>query len=174
MTGGGARAWIATVARGFFVGAADLVPGVSGATVAIVLGIYERLVAAIRGFDLAFAGRALRLDLPGAARHVDTRFLVPLVVGVGLAAVFFTRVVSLAELMESHRIAVQAFFFGLVVGALGVLLGEARRGRAPRWTDIAAAAGGSRPGGGSRSRCPRRRPSPRGSCSRPARSRPAR
>ena len=73
MTGGGARAWVATVARGFFVGAADLVPGVSGATVAIVLGIYERLVAAIRGFDLAFAGRALRLDLPGAARHVDAQ-----------------------------------------------------------------------------------------------------
>ena len=148
MTGGGARAWVVTVARGFFVGSADLVPGVSGATVAIVLGIYERLVAAIRGFDLAFAGRALRLDLPGAARHVDARFLFPLAVGVALAAVFFTRVVSLAELMESHRIAVQAFFFGLVAGALGVLLGEAGRGRAPRWTDFAAAAGGVAAGWG--------------------------
>ena len=56
--------------------------------------------------------------------------------------------VSLAELMESHRIAVQAFFFGLVAGALGVLLGEAGRGRAPRWTDFAAATGGVAAGWG--------------------------
>jgi len=142
VTGGGGRAWVATAARGFCVGAADLVPGVSGATVAIALGVYERLVAAIRAFDLGFAARALRFDLPGAARRVDARFLFPFAVGVALAAVFFTRVVSLAELMESHRIAVQSFFFGLVAGALGVLLAEARRGRAVRWPDAAAVAVG--------------------------------
>ena len=148
MTGNAARAWAAGVARGFFVGTADLVPGVSGATVAIVLGIYERLVAAIRGFDLAFAGRLLRLDLPGASRHIDTRFLFPLVAGIALAAVFFTRVVPLADLMVTHRVAVQSFFFGLVAGALGVLVGEARRGRALRWPDVVFAVGGLAAGWG--------------------------
>ena len=148
MTGGGARAFVAGVARGLCVGTADLVPGVSGATVAIVLGIYERLVAAIRGFDLAFAGRLLRLDLPGAARHVDLRFLLPLVAGVALAAVFFTRVVSLAVLMETHRIAVQSFFFGLVAGALAVLVVEATRDRVLRWRDVAPLACGFAAGWG--------------------------
>ncbi len=143
MTGrGAARAWAAGAARGFCVGTADLVPGVSGATVAIVLGIYERLVAAVRRFDLVFAGRRARLDVPGAARHVDIGFLLPLAAGIAVAAVFFTRVVSIAGLMETHRVAVQSFFFGLVGGALVVLLGEARRGRALRWPDAAAAAGG--------------------------------
>ena len=148
MSGGAGRAWAAGVARGFCVGTADLVPGVSGATVALVLGIYERLVAAIRGFDLAFAGRLLRFDLPGAARRVDAGFLLPLVLGIAIAAAFFTRVVSLAELMETHRVAVQSFFFGLVAGALAVLLGEARRGRVLRWPDVAAAAGGLAAGWG--------------------------
>ena len=148
MSGGAGRAWAAGVARGFCVGTADLVPGVSGATVALVLGIYERLVAAIRGFDLAFAGRLLRFDLPGAARRVDAGFLLPLVLGIAIAAAFFTRVVSLAELMEAHRVAVQSFFFGLVAGALAVLLGEARRGRVLRWPDVAAAAGGLAAGWG--------------------------
>ena len=143
-----ARAWAAGVARGFCVGAADLVPGVSGATVAVVLGIYERLVAAIRGFDLAFAGRLARLDLPGAARRVDARFLIPLAAGVALAALFLTRVVSLAELMVSHRIAVQSFFFGLVAGALGVLLGEARRGHPLRWPDLVVGTAGLAAGWG--------------------------
>ena len=148
MTGTAARAWAAGVARGFCVGTADLVPGVSGATVAIVLGIYERLVAAIRGFDLAFAGRLARLDLPAAGRRIDARFLFPLVVGIALAAVFFTRVVSLAALMGSHRVAVGSFFFGLVAGALAVLLAEAGRGRALRWPDVAALAGGLAAGWG--------------------------
>ena len=137
-----ARAWAAGVARGFCLGAADLVPGVSGATVAVVLGIYERLVAAIRGFDLGFAGRLLRLDAPGAARAVDAGFLLPLGAGVLVAAAFFTRVVSLADLMENHPIAMQSFFFGLVVGALAVLLGGAGLGRAFRLPNAAALAGG--------------------------------
>ena len=143
-----ARAWAAGVARGFCVGAADLVPGVSGATVAVVLGIYERLVAAIRAFDLPLAGRLLRLDLPGAARHVDVGFLLPLAVGVGLAAAFFTRVVSLAELLETHRLPVQSFFFGLVAGALGVLAREARRGHPLRGRDLATGALGLAAGWG--------------------------
>ena len=148
MTGGGARTWAAGVARGFCVGAADLVPGVSGATVALVLGIYERLVAAIRGVDLGFAGRLLRLDVPGAARAVDAGFLLPLGVGVLAAAAFFTRVVPLAHLLETHRVAVQSFFFGLVVGALAVLLVDAGRGRPLRWSNAAALAGGFAAGWG--------------------------
>ena len=148
MIRGTARAWATGIARGFCVGTADLVPGVSGATVALVLGIYERLVAAIRGFDLALAGRLLRLDLPGAARRIDAGFLLPLVAGIVVAAAFFTRVVSLADLMENHRVAVQSFFFGLVAGALGVLLCEARRGHSLRWQDVAVAVGGIAAGWG--------------------------
>ena len=148
MSASAGRTWAAEVARGFCVGTADLVPGVSGATVAIVLGIYERLVAAIRGFDLAFAGRLLRFDLPGAARRVDAGFLLPLVLGIAIAAAFFTRVVSLAELMETHRVAVQSFFFGLVAGALALLFGDAGRGRVLRWPDVAAAVGGLAAGWG--------------------------
>ena len=148
MTGRDVRSWAAGVARGFCVGTADLVPGVSGATLAIVLGIYERLVAAIRGFDREFAGRLLRLDVRWAASRVDAGFLFPLLLGIAFAAAFFTRVVSLAELMETHRVAVQSFFFGLVVGALAVLLGEAGRGRALRWSGIATLAGGFAAGWG--------------------------
>ena len=137
-----ARSWAAGVARGFCVGTADLVPGVSGATVAIVLGIYERLVAAIRGFDLGFAARLVRLDLRAAGRRMDAGFLVPLAVGIALAALFFTRVVSLAELMDHHRLAAQCFFFGLVSGALVVLVREAWRGHPLRGRDVVAGSGG--------------------------------
>ena len=143
-----ARAWAAGAARGFCIGTADLVPGVSGATVALVFGIYERLVAAIRGFDRVFAARLLHLDLPGAARRVDAGFLLPLVVGVAFAAAFFTRVLPLAELMGSHRISMQSFFLGLIATALVYLVREALDGHALRRQDVAAAAGGLAAGWG--------------------------
>ena len=136
------RAWLAGAARGFCIGAADLVPGVSGATVALVLGIYERLVAAIRGFDGTFAARLLRLDLAGAYRHVDTGFLLPIAAGVALAAAFFTRVVPLTHWMETRRSLVFSFFFGLVAAALVTLVRDALRGGVLRARDAAVAAAG--------------------------------
>ncbi len=72
------------LARGVAMGAADVVPGVSGGTIAVVLGIYERLVDAIRGASTA-AGRLLRGDWRGCGRRlaaVDWWLLVPLLVGI--------------------------------------------------------------------------------------------
>lgn len=155
--GGGAvssaRTWAAGAVRGFCVGTADLVPGVSGATVALLLGIYRRLLAAIRGFDLALAGRLARLDLRGAARQVDLGFLLPLAVGAAAAAAFFTRVVPLAHLMDVRRAEMQSFFFGLVAAVVVVLLREAAPreeggARRVRMRDAAAAAAGAGAGWG--------------------------
>lgn len=108
-------------ACGFAMGAADIVPGVSGGTVALVLGIYERLLAAISGFDGELLKRLLRGDLRSAARRVDFLFLALL--GLGIA----TGVVGLAGLMSylltEHRELTFSAFFGLIL-ASGVLVGR--------------------------------------------------
>lgn len=127
--GGRAREWAFGAARGFCVGAADLVPGVSGATVALVLGIYERLLAAIRAFDHVLIARLARLDLAGVFRHIDIAFLVPLAIGALGAAVFFTRVVPLARWLEEYPERVHALFFGLVAAMAVVLFRDALAGR---------------------------------------------
>ncbi|MCJ7781258.1 MAG: DUF368 domain-containing protein, partial [Acidimicrobiia bacterium] len=69
--------------RGFLMGAADIVPGVSGGTIALVLGIYERLIASVRAGSSAL-GSFLRLDFSGGVewlRKVDWSFILPLVAG---------------------------------------------------------------------------------------------
>ena len=81
--GPGRRA-VVGLARGVAMGAADVVPGVSGGTIAVVLGIYERLVDAIRGASAA-AGRLLRGDWRGCGQRlaaVDWWLVVPLLVGI--------------------------------------------------------------------------------------------
>jgi len=97
------------------MGGADIIPGVSGGTMALILGIYERLVTAISHFDLTLLGHLRRREWTGAAEHVDLRFLVALGAGI------LTGVVSLATLMnyllERQLQPTLAVFFGLILGS---------------------------------------------------------
>jgi len=106
--------------RGFAIGSADLVPGVSGGTVALVTGIYPRLVSAVDSGALA-AGRALKGDFRGALRaagRLDWWFLAPVVAGAALAVVSLARVVE--DLLRDHPVRTAAVFFGLIAGSVWV------------------------------------------------------
>ena len=104
------------------MGTADVIPGVSGGTMALILGIYQRLLEAIRSFDLALLRLVARGEVRKAASHTDLRFLVPLAIGIFAALMFFTRVVSLPHLVRTEPELVFALFFGLIGGSIVVLL----------------------------------------------------
>lgn len=110
------------VAKGFCMGSADVVPGVSGGTMAFILGIYQRLLEAIRAFDLHLLGLMRRGRLRPAADHTDLLFLAFLGLGIIMAVFFFTRVVPLPTLIHTHPEPVYGLFFGLVVASVAVLL----------------------------------------------------
>ncbi|MEM6331343.1 MAG: DUF368 domain-containing protein, partial [Planctomycetota bacterium] len=112
---------LTTALRGFLMGAADIVPGVSGGTVALVLGIYERLLAAISHIDAQLLGRLRRGDFAGAAAHADLRFLVVLAGGIGVAVVTLAKLMH--YLLEHHLGWTYAAFFGLIL-ASAVLVGR--------------------------------------------------
>jgi len=127
-----AIAVLGTVVRGFLMGAADVVPGVSGGTVALVLNFYERLVGSVKAGSSAL-GQFARLDLSGGfawLARVDWIFLVPLLVGIGLA------IATLASLIETqlhdHPVEVAALFLGLVASSIVVAWRHLRRRDAPR------------------------------------------
>jgi putative membrane protein len=127
------------VARGFLMGGADIIPGVSGGTVALILGIYDRLVTAISRFDMTFVRQAVRREWRAAAAHADLRFLIALGAGIGLG------ILGLASLMNylllEHTQLTFGAFFGLIV-ASSVLVG-----RMVQWerstTPIACLVGGA-------------------------------
>ncbi len=107
-----------TVCRGFFMGAADIVPGVSGGTVALVFGIYEQLLDNVRRCAKAVAS-LVKLDFPGIKRHllsVEWGFLLPLVAGLGLALVALASLIE--GLLESRPEEMAGLFFGLVGGSI--------------------------------------------------------
>jgi putative membrane protein len=122
------------------MGAADVVPGVSGGTVALVFGIYTDLVAQVRQGARSLA--QLARGRPGAfvteLRAVDWWFLLPLLVGVGLAIVSLAGIIT--HFLEEEPIRTAGVFFGLVVGSLFTTVHLVRRWDLPHLAVAAAAA----------------------------------
>lgn len=110
--------------RGFCMGAADVVPGVSGGTMAFILGIYTRFIDAIKSFDLAWVEACLRGDWRTGFGRPDLPFIVPLLIGIFSAVLFFTHVVPLPSLLVTHPEQVYGLFFGLIAGSIVVLAAD--------------------------------------------------
>ncbi|MCZ2258028.1 DUF368 domain-containing protein [Sporosarcina sp. G11-34] len=89
--------------RGFFMGISDLIPGVSGGTIAFILGIYDELLASISGFFSR-----------NWKKHIG--FLLPLGIGMGITLLLFSKVIE--YLLEYHHAPTQFFFMGLIIGVL--------------------------------------------------------
>jgi putative membrane protein len=111
--------------RGMLMGAADIVPGVSGGTVAFITGIYDTLVDSIRAVDLEFVRKVLRFDISGAWRHINGSFLLALVLGIFTSVLTLARVLS--WLLDTHPVPLWALFFGLILASAMVLLGQVER-----------------------------------------------
>ncbi|WP_232833764.1 DUF368 domain-containing protein [Saliphagus sp. LR7] len=120
------RGWLGIYLTGLCMGAADIVPGVSGGTIALIAGIYDRFIAAIAGLD----PRILTL-VPGLASaegrarfrdrliELDVHFLVVLGVGVATAIVLLSRVIDAA--FEAYPAVLNGFFFGLIAASAVVI-----------------------------------------------------
>ncbi len=108
------------LARGFAMGAADIVPGVSGGTIALILGVYERLIASIREGAGALA-RLVRGDVGGFTsrlKAVEWSLILPLLGGIAVA--FLALSSLLDRLLVDEPEAMAGLFFGLVVASIFV------------------------------------------------------
>lgn len=103
---------------GVLMGTADVIPGVSGGTVALVVGIYERLIGSIRAVSNA-AVRLLRGDPADAReslRETHWGLIIPLLAGIATAILIGARI--LVPLLEEHPTQIRALFFGLILASV--------------------------------------------------------
>ncbi len=109
------------VLKGMGMGAADVVPGVSGGTIAFISGIYEELINTLRSIGL----NALRLLLLGRIKDlwkaINGSFLASVLAGIAISVLSLTRVFG--YLLENHPVLVWSFFFGLIL-ASALLVGR--------------------------------------------------
>ena len=110
------RGYLGVALRGVCMGAADVVPGVSGGTMALITGIYEELIVSIRSFDLQALRLAMRFRWRELLAHVRWPFLVSLLFGLLGAIASLARII--AWLLENKPVLLWAFFFGLVLASV--------------------------------------------------------
>ena len=101
--------------KGACMGAADVIPGVSGGTIAFIMGIYDEFVGSLASVN----GEAVRLLLKGQFKafwkHINGSFLLSLVIGIGISVVALAGLMQ--HLLEWYPIQTWAFFFGLIVAS---------------------------------------------------------
>ena len=115
---------------GVLMGVADAIPGVSGGTVAMVLGIYDRLVTAISRCDTSLVRSVLRGRWREASGRIDLAFLFTL--GLGIAGGILALASVMRGLLTSHPALVNAVFFGLVAGSCVIVTRSVRAWTIPR------------------------------------------
>ena len=101
--------------KGMGMGAADVVPGVSGGTIAFVVGIYEELIESIRSVNVGSLKLLLSLKLKKFWAAVNGSFLLSLVAGI--AASFLLLAKTMTWLLQNERVLTYAFFFGLILAS---------------------------------------------------------
>ena len=101
---------------GFAMGSADIVPGVSGGTMAFVLGIYETLINAIKSVDINVIRMVLKLDVKGVINHIPFRSLIAVLAGIGTAVLLLANL--LHDLLTDEPTFIFAFFAGLIVASI--------------------------------------------------------
>ena len=113
------RDYITLYIKGLVMGIADLIPGVSGGTIAFITGIYESLLAAASSVKKDVFGDLLKFDVKNAVSKVHTRFIITLGLGIGTAIFSFSRLMH--YLINTHPIPTRSAFFGLI-GASSIIL----------------------------------------------------
>ena len=110
------RSYFGIALRGVCMGAADVVPGVSGGTMALITGIYEELILSIRSFDTRSARLLIGLRIRALLDYVRWPFLCALVAGILFAIFSLSRAIT--YLLENEPVFLWSFFFGLVLASV--------------------------------------------------------
>ena len=119
------RAWLRLGLRGMAMGAADLVPGVSGGTVAFIAGIYEELLDTLGGLGLGTLRDLFKEGPTVTWKRYNLGFLAALVGGIGLSVVLLAG--ALHHLLAHHPVLLGSFFFGLVAASVPFMLRDIPR-----------------------------------------------
>lgn len=105
--------------KGVFMGIADAIPGVSGGTIALLLGIYEELISTISGLNFSLITKLKNNGFKSFWESLNGNFLTTLVLGIGISLILFVKIS--ANLLTSHPLYVWSFFLGLILATVYVI-----------------------------------------------------
>ena len=111
----GIKAYFFLVLKGMGMGAADVVPGVSGGTIAFIVGIYEELINSIKSINAMNLRRLFSGQIRSFWEGINANFLLSIVLGIGISIFSLAKIIT--YLLVNQPILVWSFFFGLVLAS---------------------------------------------------------
>lgn len=108
--------YLMTALKGILMGAADVVPGVSGGTIAFITGIYEELIKTIDGLDISILGSLRKNGFVNTFNAYNLGFLISLLAGIAVSILSLAKLITF--LLATYPILVWSFFFGLVLASV--------------------------------------------------------
>lgn len=102
--------------KGIAMGSANVIPGVSGGTIALITGIFERLINSIKSFNATALRLLFKGDFKAFAKHTDIGFL--LTIGMGIVVAIFSVAKLFEYLFDEHPVMIWSFFFGLLLASI--------------------------------------------------------
>jgi putative membrane protein len=111
--------------KGLAMGAADVVPGVSGGTVAFITGIYEELLKTIKSVDISALNCLVKEGLPAFWKKINGNFILTLFLGIIISVLTLSR--GILFLLEHFPVLIWSFFFGLILASAFVIAGEIKK-----------------------------------------------
>ncbi len=118
------RNYLLLVLRGCAMGAADVVPGVSGGTIAFITGIYEELINSIKSIDLQALKILFSLRIADFWKKINGNFLLSVILGIGIS--IFSLAKLMTWLLSHHPLYIWSFFFGLIIASSLLVAKEIR------------------------------------------------
>ena len=105
--------------KGIFMGIADAIPGVSGGTIALLLGIYEELISTISSLNVNLLIDLKQNGFKSFWKKLNGNFLVILITGIGISLIFFIKISS--KLLNDYPMFIWSFFLGLIIATVYVI-----------------------------------------------------
>ncbi|NVK75185.1 MAG: DUF368 domain-containing protein [Oceanospirillaceae bacterium] len=114
--------WLRVYLSGVLMGAADVIPGVSGGTIAFILGVYDRLIHSLSGVNKTSITMLFKGDIKALWRHFDGAFLLAL--GAGILSSIFLLAGLITHLLATYPSYLWSFFFGLILASAYFLINQ--------------------------------------------------
>ncbi|WP_438965790.1 DUF368 domain-containing protein [Flavobacterium sp.] len=108
--------------KGLAMGAADVVPGVSGGTIAFISGIYQELIDSINGINFSLIKTIKNEGILAAWKQANGSFLLSLLLGIGISILTFSKII--VKLLDTQPILLWSFFFGLIIASIVLIYRE--------------------------------------------------
>ena len=107
---------ITNIIKGICIGIANIIPGVSGATVALILGVYRQVINIITKFDLTFLQLIKNLEFKKAQQHISLTFLISITSGIIISFIIMSGLLNF--LLTNYPLYTWAYFFGIIIASI--------------------------------------------------------